>query len=72
MPADVSVVGYDDIAVSPYVSPPLTSVQQPIVGLGDLLVQLLVNSVEHGSNTPSPMLVKTELIVRQSTGVVPD
>lgn len=70
VPEDVSVVGYDDVSVSPYVTPPLTSVRQPIAGLGELLVQLLVNAIEYGNNAPSTMLVKTELQIRSSTAVV--
>jgi LacI family transcriptional regulator len=70
VPADVSVIGYDDTAVCPYVVPPLSSVNQSVAGLGELITQLVINAIEHGNTTPSAMLIKTALAIRASTAPI--
>ncbi|GAB2946761.1 DNA-binding transcriptional regulator CytR [Hafnia psychrotolerans] len=67
IPQDLSVVGFDDIKLSQYFDPPLTTVAQPRFQLGRqamllLLEQLYGNSVNSGSR-----LLESELIVRGST-----
>ena len=71
VPADVSVVGYDDIDVAQYVDPPLTTVRQPIRQKGEAAVQLLL-AVVHGE-PPSDIhkTLATKLIVRASTAPPP-
>lgn len=66
IPDDVSVVGYDDLPICEYVSPPLASVRQPSFALGELLVQLLVGAVERGMGARQDVLVRAEFIPRQS------
>ncbi|MBW7882380.1 MAG: LacI family DNA-binding transcriptional regulator [Caldilineaceae bacterium] len=68
VPGDVAVVGYDDIALAAYVSPPLTTVRQRLGEAARLLVERLLAIVE-GQPAPSVML-PTELIVRQSCGAL--
>ena len=43
VPGDVSVVGFDDIDLSPHVDPPLTTVHQPIRRKGEEAVRLLAD-----------------------------
>ncbi|MGV8927391.1 MAG: DNA-binding transcriptional regulator CytR [Ewingella sp.] len=67
IPQDLSVVGFDDIKLSQYFDPPLTTVAQPRFQLGRqamllLLEQLYGNTVHSGSR-----LLESELIVRGST-----
>jgi LacI family transcriptional regulator len=68
IPEDIALVGFDDIPLSAFVDPPLTTVRLPAYGLGwgaaDLLIRLL--NQEEISN-PSELL-ETELIVRESCG----
>ena len=42
VPQDVAVVGYDDIPLAPYASPPLTSMRTDPVGHGRQAVQMLL------------------------------
>jgi DNA-binding LacI/PurR family transcriptional regulator len=69
LPADLSVVGFDDIPEAARSQPPLTTVRQPLVGkgivAGDRLLALL-----DGSAAPDAVL-PVELVVRQSTGPPP-
>jgi LacI family transcriptional regulator len=63
VPADVSVVGFDDLPTSQYAIPPLTSVQQPAYELGRLaasaMLQLLADA-KPSVEVPLPRLVARE------------
>jgi DNA-binding LacI/PurR family transcriptional regulator len=68
VPEDVSVVGFDDSQFMNCTDPPLTTVRQPIVAMGNAAVALLVTQVS-GSEVPTEeMLFEPELVVRGSTG----
>ncbi|HEX5341886.1 MAG TPA: LacI family DNA-binding transcriptional regulator [Duganella sp.] len=65
VPGRVAVVGYDDIPLSSYFHPPLTTVQQPIQEAGRALVASLLELTE---GRPAPSLqLPTQLIVRASS-----
>jgi LacI family transcriptional regulator, repressor for deo operon, udp, cdd, tsx, nupC, and nupG len=69
VPADVSVVGFDDAGPNAYLDPPLTTVQQPFEAMAVAVVQLLTEPLGDG---PAPELrFRPELIVRASTGSAP-
>jgi DNA-binding LacI/PurR family transcriptional regulator len=70
VPDDVSVVGYDDSAFMNCVSPPLTTVRQPIESIGRAAVTLLVSQVEGGPVAAEELLYEPELVVRASTARV--
>jgi DNA-binding LacI/PurR family transcriptional regulator len=71
VPADVSVVGFDDSALMTCTDPPLTTVRQPIETMGQAAVDLLVNQIEGAAATTDELLFEPELVVRGSTGRVP-
>ena len=66
IPADISLVGFDDIAWSQYVDPPLTTVRLPAQAIGKqactMLMQILSGQVIQEKNIVLP----TELIIRRS------
>jgi DNA-binding LacI/PurR family transcriptional regulator len=68
VPEDVSVVGFDDIPVAAFVTPPLTTVRQPFDAVAQEGLKLLVQAVEKPDADP-PIAVDppVELIVRTST-----
>ncbi len=66
MPADIAVMGFDDIAMASYTHPPLTTVQQDTRLAGELLVETLLKLV-NGEPAES-MLLPAKLIVRGSCG----
>ncbi|KUL42277.1 LacI family DNA-binding transcriptional regulator [Actinoplanes awajinensis] len=71
VPADVSVVGFDDSAFMTCTDPPLTTVRQPIETMGQAAVDLLVSQIEE-TNVPSDeLLFEPELVVRGSTAPAP-
>ncbi|MEC5162466.1 MULTISPECIES: LacI family DNA-binding transcriptional regulator [unclassified Janthinobacterium] len=65
IPEDVAVVGYDDIELSSYFHPPLSTVRQPIRAAGRALVAALLALVD-GAAGESRQLA-TELVVRATS-----
>lgn len=66
VPADVSVIGYDDIPSAPYLDPPLTTVRQNLAQVGQVAVELLIEAGENPAVTRQET-VTPELIVRDSS-----
>jgi DNA-binding LacI/PurR family transcriptional regulator len=72
VPRDLSVVGFDDIDLARYTSPPLTTVHQPVRRKGEEAVRLLLAQVDTSeSAVPEQVRLPTRLIVRGTTGPVP-
>jgi LacI family transcriptional regulator len=69
VPADVSVVGFDDIPLAEHFDPPLTTVHLPARELGTAAGQLLVERIA-GRPVPQRTLLPTRLVVRESTAAV--
>jgi LacI family transcriptional regulator len=67
VPADVSVVGFDDIPESAYLMPPLTTVRQDFDELGSRALQFLLQMIESGLPERVPARVPPRLVVRAST-----
>ena len=66
VPADVAVVGFDNIQLSAFTTPSLTTVQQNTIQAGEALVENLLRAIE-GEQTADYLMPAT-LIVRQSCG----
>jgi DNA-binding LacI/PurR family transcriptional regulator len=67
VPDDLSVVGFDDIALATLFTPPLTTVRQPGYSLGGAAAAALFELLD-GAGVPPPATLPTELIVRGTTG----
>jgi DNA-binding LacI/PurR family transcriptional regulator len=67
VPEDISVVGFDDIAIAPYSLPPLTTIRQPLEKMGRIAAQTLLERIEQSSSFVPEIAVEPELIVRKST-----
>lgn len=72
-PRDVSVVGFDDLAVAPHFWPPLTTMRQPREALGRLAAEALIDLIEGQprSRVPLHIVLSSEIIVRGSTARLP-
>lgn len=65
VPDQLSVVGYDDVETARYVTPPLTTIHQPKLRLGEIAMQMLLDLLQ-GRSVQNQVL-PTELVVRAST-----
>ena len=70
VPAQISVVGFDDIELGRYAVPALTTIRQPLEDLARVAVDLLVGLLR-GEEAPAPARLAVELVVRESTAVPP-
>ena len=73
MPADLSLIGFDDIRLAQFTTPPLTTVQMSQTELAKLAFQALLNEMDEGFNSGHAKEYKliTNLVLRQSTGLAP-
>jgi DNA-binding LacI/PurR family transcriptional regulator len=71
IPADISVVGFDDSAFLNCTDPPLTTVRQPIEAMGRAAVAMLTSEMEGARVPAEELFFEPELVVRGSTGPVP-
>jgi DNA-binding LacI/PurR family transcriptional regulator len=67
IPADISIVGFDDIAFAALSEPPLTTVCSPRAEIGRRVVEALVALIEHPEQQGSELRIPTHLITRDST-----
>jgi len=71
VPRDVSVTGYDDISLSQYAFPPLTTVNIPREMIGRLAFSALIPEREDSPSWGREHLIDPELVIRESTGPAP-
>jgi LacI family transcriptional regulator len=68
VPEDIAIVGFDDIPMPTLTSVQLTTVRQPVEGLGEAAVALLIDLIENGVKPHRHTIMGTELVVRTSSG----
>ncbi|MDV5227165.1 ribose operon transcriptional repressor RbsR [Providencia rettgeri] len=66
VPDDISIIGYDDIDLSPYMIPPLTTIHQPKDELGKLAVNQLIFRMDNPEASANVLVLTPKLIERQS------
>jgi LacI family transcriptional regulator len=67
VPSDLAVVGYDDLELSQFTNPPLTTIAQPKKEIGVQAVRLLVERITQNGRPPNRLILPPELIIRRST-----
>lgn len=67
IPHDVALAGFDDIVLSRYLTPALTTVHAPIEKAGWVAVETLLQLIQSGQAEPL-VLLETELVIRRSCG----
>jgi DNA-binding LacI/PurR family transcriptional regulator len=70
VPAQMSVVGFDDVPEASYFQPSLTTVQQSFEQVGNASLELLVSQIEGGKVKIKREAIKPSLLVRESSGRV--
>ncbi|MGH8029375.1 MAG: LacI family DNA-binding transcriptional regulator [Arenimonas sp.] len=67
VPRDVALAGYDDIPMSRFITPPLTTVRVRIAELGEMALERLAMEIDNPDGiTASPQALRSELVVRSS------
>ncbi len=66
VPSKVSITGYDDVPISRYCYPKLTTIRIPITELATASVNHLIDRIE--GKTPKTVKLTPELIIRGSSG----
>jgi DNA-binding LacI/PurR family transcriptional regulator len=69
VPDQISIVGFDDLDIAPFTIPPLTTIRQSGVTMGQVAAKLLMDMIEQeldGAQVDDIVLIPT-LVVRQST-----
>ena len=71
VPADLSIVGFDDILLSEIAQPPLTTIRQPIAPMAASLVDALLARIQGGvEGDPIHLTALPELVVRGSAAPI--
>jgi LacI family transcriptional regulator len=68
VPADIAVVGFDDIQLAAMMQPALTTIRQDKLGLGSAAAEALLRMIELDGAPPPGITLPVELIVRASSG----
>ncbi|OAA25563.1 LacI family transcriptional regulator [Kosmotoga sp. DU53] len=66
IPEDISVLGFDDLIENELMSPPITTIRQPVMEIGRIAVTLLLGRIDGEKESPSSIKLKAELIERES------
>ena len=75
MPADVSIMGFDDTRYAAVLDPPLTTIGQPAMEIGERVMYRLCREIDGDADVQpdnKPELVPHRLIIRQSVAAPPE
>jgi len=67
IPDDLGIVGFNDIEMAQYVTPPLTTIRQDASKIGKLAAEIVVNRIE-GNEQANRTILHPELVIRDSCG----
>ncbi|MBC8496259.1 MAG: substrate-binding domain-containing protein [Chloroflexi bacterium] len=70
VPDELSVMGVDDMPLSSYFDPPLTTMRQDPLSIGREAARLLIDTLEKRQVSSKHLLLQAQLIQRQSTGPI--
>jgi LacI family transcriptional regulator len=66
-PEDISVVGFDNVPLASQLSPPLTTIHQPIREMAARAMEIMIDDFLEGDGIIRHVEMKTRLVIRQST-----
>ena len=68
IPENLSVVGFDNMEISAFYDPPLTTVAVPAYEMGRMAAKILIENIRGESQTPQQHVLEANLIIRGSAG----
>jgi len=66
VPADLSIVGFDNVSLARYSNPPLTTINQPSHEMGIIATKMLLERINNPSHPVQCKMVETRLVKRHS------
>lgn len=66
IPHDISILGFDNIEISAFLEPPLSTISQPLYEMGALGARKLIDLIEGEKKEPTIDVLGTDLIIRKS------
>lgn len=69
IPKELSIIGYDNIALSRFIEPKLTTVEQNMFQLGNQAAQLILEKIMSHNQLSKRVVLENSLVVRESVGV---
>ena len=66
IPDEMSVVGFDDVMYTPQMSPPLTTIHQPLEEMGKMAASMLLRLIAGQQLESNHVELSTSLVVRES------
>ncbi|WP_439287031.1 substrate-binding domain-containing protein [Lonepinella sp. BR2357] len=66
VPQDMSIIGYDNISLSQYLSPPLTTIHQPKNRLAEMAVDTLLQRIKNSAENYRTLMLEPSLVLRES------
>lgn len=68
MPGDLAIIGFDDIRFAEYAEPPLTTIAQPTVEIGEAAMRLMISVLDGTAAQGERIVLPHELVKRASAG----
>jgi LacI family transcriptional regulator len=68
VPKDISIVGFDDVMLGKFTSPPISTVHVDRITLGRMATELLLGRIYHPDRAPIKAIIGTKLVERHSVG----
>ena len=68
IPADISIIGFDDMPWAKAITPPLTVIKQPGYEMGRRAAELMFQRIDDPKREPVQIIMEPTIIVRESTG----
>lgn len=66
IPRDIAVMGFDNINISKYIEPELTTISQPIYSMGEEACKMLIALINGDKDIDKEVFFDTELIIRET------
>lgn len=70
IPADLSLIGFDDLDWMAFLPPGITTVSQPRIAMGETAARMLMEQIEGAAIPPRTVLMPANIVVRGSVGPV--
>ena len=66
IPEDLALIGFDDISLTVFTDPPISTVRQPLFDMGFTASEFLFSKIQYPEMPAKSMIFPVELIIRKS------